>query len=254
MDLAISKARRAGIGAVALARCNHIGRLGEYVERAAEAGFIGTVTVGGGSRGSGNAFPPGGAERALGTNPIAYGIPTGDGPPCIIDFATTVVAEGKIQVARSKGEMLPAGCIVDREGRPSVDPADFYGGGSLLHFGGHKGYGLSLLTALLGGLSGGLSVEPWRMSGVFIQAIDVGAFQDPDDYRATAAAFLNGVKSVRLADGAREILVPGEPERRSRAHRRENGIEVPDTVWAQLRECAGKLGLETAPEPDLRDS
>jgi uncharacterized oxidoreductase len=243
MDLAMAKACAAGIGAVSMTRCNHIGRLGEFVEQAAREGFAGIVMLGSGSKGSGNAFPPGGAERALGTNPMAFAVPTGDGPPFVIDVATTVVAEGKIQVARSKDATLPPGCIVDKQGRPSVHPADFYDGGSLLYFGGYKGYGLSLLTCLLGGLSGGFSLEPWRMGGVFIQAIDVGAFLSVDDYRDAAAAFLNGIKSVALADGASEILVPGEPEQRSRAARLADGIDIPDTIWSQLQQCGEKLGV-----------
>jgi hydroxycarboxylate dehydrogenase B len=243
MELAMAKARAAGIGAVTLAHCNHIGRLGEFVEQAARAGLIGFVTTGGGSRGSGGAFPPGGTERALGTNPIAFAVPTGDGPPFVIDLATTVVAEGKLQVARSKGETVPPGCLVDRDGRPSVQPADYYDGGSLLHFGGYKGYALSLLVCLLGGLSGGFSVAPWRMNGVFLQAIDVAAFQDPAEHRTAAAAFLDGIKSIPLAAGATEILVPGEPEQRNRVHRRTHGIEIPDTIWTQLQECAAKLNV-----------
>src|SRR5205807_8659423 len=91
MDLAMAKAREAGIGAVTLFRGNHIGRLGAFVERAARAGFIGMVFSGTGSKAEGGAFPPGGAQRVLGTNPMAFAIPTGDGPPLVIDFATTVV-------------------------------------------------------------------------------------------------------------------------------------------------------------------
>jgi LDH2 family malate/lactate/ureidoglycolate dehydrogenase len=243
MDLAMAKAREAGIGAVTLLRSNHIGRLGAFVERAAGAGCIGLVTTGSGARNSGCAFPPGGTERVLGTNPMAFGVPTGDGPPFVIDFATTVVAEGKIQVARSKGAPLPPNCILDKQGRPSIQPSDFYDGGSLLYAGGHKGYGLSLLTALLSGLSGAYSVEPWRMGGVFVQAIDVSAFQAPEEYRAAAAALLNGVKSVGRAEGVDEILVPGEPEQRSRADRLSHGVEIPDTVWSQVLACAEKLGV-----------
>jgi uncharacterized oxidoreductase len=247
MDLAMAKARATGVGAVTMFQCNHIGRLGEFVEQAARAGCIGIVMYGSGGSRAGNAFPPGGAERILGTNPMAFGAPAGDAAPLVIDFATTVVAEGKIQVARSKGESVPPGCIVDRQGRPTTQPADFYDGGSLLHFGGHKGYALSLLTCLLGGLSGAFTLDPWRMSGVFIQAIDVAAFQCPESYQAAAAAFLDGVRAVPRAEGVSEILVPGDPEVRSRAHRRTHGIEVPDTIWSQIQQCAAKLGVAQEP-------
>ena len=184
MALAIEQARGAAVCCASLVRTGHIGRLGEYAEQAARAGCIGIVTVGWGQTGSGSTTPYGGARGAFGTNPIAFGVPTGDDVPFIVDYATSMVAEGKLRVARSKGEDLPEGYIVDRHGVPSVKPEDFYDGGFLLPFGNHKGYALSMLTCLLGGLSGRFDVERGTMGGAYLQVIDVAAFHTPGSLSA----------------------------------------------------------------------
>src|SRR5687767_2088944 len=148
MDVAIKKASETGMGGVAVRRCNHIGRLGHYSEEAASRGFIAFVSYGSAGPSSGHSAPFGGAQRHFGTNPISFGIPSKETTPVVVDFATTVVAEGKLQVARAKHAPLPPGCIVDKDGQPSTDAEDFYAGGMILPMGGHKGYALSLVTAL----------------------------------------------------------------------------------------------------------
>ena len=227
-----------------IAHCTHIGRLGEYAEQAAADGFIGIVTVGGGGRGGGSAAPFGGSIKALGTNPIAVGVPTGDATPFILDFATTMIANGKIIVARNKGAKLPEGCIVDKHGNPSIEPDDYLSGGSLLIFGGHKGYALSLMTCLFGGLIGAFDPKTQRLGGTFLQAIDVRAFVPVFEYQNNVRCFLDGIKSIPPAPGFSEVLVPGEPERRAKEERLRKGIELPETVVSQLRECAEKFSLE----------
>src|SRR5207253_11239663 len=127
-----------------------------WSSEAAGQDVIAMVVVGGGGAspgrmGRGAAAPFGGAEPAFSTNPISIGMPGGETPDMLIDFATTVVAEGKIQVARAKGAELPPGCIVDKNGKPSVNPNDLYEGGSLLPFGGHKGYALAMFVEMLCG-------------------------------------------------------------------------------------------------------
>ena len=146
LDVALKHAARYGIGAAALRRCTHVGRLGHYPEVAAERGYISLLTVGYAGPGVGGMAPFGGARRQFGTNPWALGIPVDSQPPVIADFATTVVAEGKLQVARAKGEPLPPGYIVDAQGNPSTNVHDFYDGGMLLPMGGH------------------IRVLPWRSS------------------------------------------------------------------------------------------
>ena len=242
MERAIEKAKTADNSAVSFVNTGHIGRLGEYAEQAARAGCIGIITFGGGSRGRGGTVPFGGARGALGTNPIAVGVPTGDDSPFIIDFATSMIAGGKISVAQSLGIDLPEGCIVDKHGNPSVKTADFSDGGSLLTFGGHKGYAFSLLTCLLAGLSGIFDIENASMgSSTLMQVININAFTPVEPYQQGVRAFLDGIKAIPPAPGFDEVLVPGDFESRSRSQRLANGINVPDTIYSQLQAWAEKL-------------
>lgn len=247
-DMAVEKARDAGACSVSFTRIGHMGRLGEYAEAAARAGCIGLITYGSGAKNSGSTVPFGGLNAALGTNPIAVGIPTGDDTPFVIDIATSTVAEGKLQVARSKGVDLPPGLIVDRHGVPSVKPGDFYDGGHLLPFGGHKGYALSLLVCLLGGLSGVFDGEKAGMGGMFIQVIPISALTSLDAYRRNVRAFLDGMKSVPPAPGYEEVLVPGDFERRNRVERLAGGVELPEAIVGQIRECAERLNVPVGGE------
>ena len=248
MILAIDKAKQADMCGVSFVRTGHIGRVGEYAEMAARAGCIGMITVGIGTTAGGATVPFGGAQGVLDTNPIAVGVPTGDGVPFILDFATSIVAEGKIQVARSRNVDLPEGYILDKAGRPSVTPADFYDGGYLLPFGGHKGYALSLLICLLGGLSGTFEVDQPSMSGVFMQVINIAAFTPLAAYQQAVRALLDDIKQTPPAAGFDEVLVPGDVEQRSRTHRLANGIEIPDTIYEQLQDWASKLNVALSDE------
>ncbi len=243
MGLAIKKAKETGIACVSLRNYSHIGRLGEYVEQAAAAGCIGIITLGEGGRGVGPAAPYGGTETRLLTNPFTIGAPAGDGTPFVSDFATTVVANGKIRVAREEERHLPPGAIVDKNHAPSVSPDDWFDGGQSVIFGGHKGYALSLATCLLGGLTGNFDAERDRMHGVFLAAIDVEAFLPADEYAGNARAFLNAVTDNPPAEGFDAVLTPGEPERHSRADKLANGIDVPIAVWRQLADAAAKVGV-----------
>ncbi len=243
MARAIEKARQADVCCVSLTRLNHIGRLGEYAEQAARAGCIGIVTWGSAEPGQETTVPFGGAKGALGTNPIAAGVPAGDRPPFVLDYATSVIAVGKIHVARSQGVTLPDGCLIDKHGRPSVWPEDFYDGGYVLPSGGHKGYALSLLISLLGGLSGQFDVRRGVMEGAFMLVLSVAAFLPPGDYQRAVGAVLDGIKATPPAQGFSEVLTPGEPEQRSRLQRLAEGIEVPGTIWQQIAESAQRIGV-----------
>jgi len=191
----------------------------------------------------GPAAPFGGTEPALLTNPFTIGAPTGDDTPFVSDFATTVVANGKIRVAREEGADLPPGAIVDKHHQPSVDPDDWFDGGQSVIFGGHKGYALSLATCLLGGLTGNFDPARRRMGGVFLAAISVEAFQPLGEYSGNVRGFLDGITANPPAEGFDEVLAPGEPEKQSRDEKLANGIDVPDAVWRQLGEGAAKLGV-----------
>ncbi|MDQ3702816.1 MAG: Ldh family oxidoreductase [Chloroflexota bacterium] len=242
LDVAIEKATKNGVGAASVRRCNHIGRLGDYSETAAERGYIAIVTYGSAGPNSGHAAPFGGAARHLGTNPWSIGIPGADVEPVIVDFATTVVAEGKIQVARAKHAPLPAGSIVDKEGQPSTEAEDFYAGGMILPMGGHKGYGLSLVAALIGaGLTAEEPATQGRGGGVFVLAINPRAFGESDVYGATIDNLAGAVKAVSPAPGFSEVMLPGGPEGKSRAERQKAGVPVPGDTWDALAATARRL-------------
>lgn len=243
MALAIAKARQSKISCVTFTRINHIGRLGEYAEDAARAGCLGITTVGNGSRDFGRTAPYGGAQYRLGTNPIAVGVPTGDAFPFVLDFATSIVAEGKIQVARSKGLDMPPGYLFDKQGQPTVKTADFYDGGCMVPFGLHKGYALSLFICLLGGLGAPFDPEKAAMGGCYMQVLNIDAFTPLADYQRNVRMFLDAMKATPLAPGFDEVLVPGEFEERNRRQRLANGVEIPETILGQLQQWADKLGV-----------
>ena len=244
-DLAIRKAQESQTATIGCVQCNHVGRLGEYAEIVARAGLLAMATVGG-FAGSGAVAPFGGAGRALGTNPISFGVPADQHPPVIVDFATSMVAEGKLQVARAKHSAIPEGWILDKEGRPSTDAEDFYAGGMLLPFGGHKGYALSLVAEILGGSLAG--VEAYRDerqgAGFFIWVVDPSAFRPLADFDASVDRLLDKVKAVPPAEGFSEVLAPGEPEIRSRSRRAVEGVPVAEDTWERLRATAAELGTE----------
>ena len=246
---AIKKAKTGRTCFATLIRTGHIGRVGEYAQEAAEAGCIGMITVGGGSKGGGRILPFGGAVGALGTNPIAIGVPTGDDSPFLIDFATSMIANGKTYVADSENRDLPEGCVVDKHGNPTVKTAEYRDGGHLLAFGRHKGYALSLFVCLLGGLAGTFNVETGQMGGLYMQVIDVNAFGPLEAYQKGVRAFLDNIKSVPPAPGVDEVLVPGDFEVNTRTRRLTDGIDVPDTIYQELQACAEEWGV---PLPQAR--
>jgi uncharacterized oxidoreductase len=258
-DHAVAIARRQGVAAGVVRHATHIGRLGHYTERAAEQGCVSIVTVGVAGPGVGMVVPFGGVERFLGTNPWSFGVPADGRPPLIFDAATSAVAEGKVRVARSKGGQVPAGAIVDASGKPTTDPEKLYDGGGLLPVGGwagHKGYGLSLASALIGGLAmiedseptmagaSGLPAAPGRTAGVFLVVVDPGHFGDAGAYREMVTVTMNAVKDVRPEDGVDRVLVPGEPEALMRERRTSEGIALPERTREELDEIGDRFGVK----------
>jgi hydroxycarboxylate dehydrogenase B len=254
-------ARRHGIAAAAVRHSTHAGRLGEYTERLAAEGMVGIVTLGLAGPGSGRVAPFGGAAPFLGTNPWSVGVPAEGRPPLVFDAATSSTAEGKVRLARAKGVPVAPGLIRDAAGRPTVDPEQLYAGGTLTVMGGdvagHKGHGLSLAAALIGGLAMIADPDPtaagcmrrpesWgvRVAGVFVVAVDPGAFGEADAYRRQVAAVLDSLEQVPAAPGAAGVLVPGDVERRTSERRASEGIPVPEAIWADLAAIAGRFGVD----------
>jgi uncharacterized oxidoreductase len=214
---------------------------------AAEQGFMGLMICNGLSRG-GIVAPLGGVGRALGTNPIAWAVPGVDGRPVFLDYATSVCAQGKIQVAADKGEELPDGWLLDKHGQPTRNPHDQFDGGVMLPIGGHKGYALSVLIELLAGtLSGNTpSLLPGyqRAQGAMLIAANIGAFRPPEEFRQIATEFSGLIKRTPRAADCDEILLPGEPEWRSKEEREREGIPLPEKTWERLGETAASVGLD----------
>jgi len=242
MEVALNKATSGSIGAVGAIHCNHVGRLGEYAAMAADRGMIGlamanVVPVG---------TPYGGKARAMGTNPIAFAVPAGRRPTVVGDISTTVMAEGKVRVARDKHERLPLGVILDRDGNPTTDPNDFYAGGMLQYFGGHKGYGLAILVeTLAGALTGAYSyTDRGRGHGIFMLAVSPAGFDEPAAIQERVDRLFSRIKTVPPAPGAREVLLPGEHGASVKEARLVAGIPLPDDTWEALRTLAVDLGLD----------
>jgi len=247
IEIAVAKARAQGLSAVGCFRTNHIGRLADYAELAAAQGFIAMLWVNSPTRQS--VVPLGGIARRLSTNPHAVAVPGRRGPALSLDMATSVVAQGKLRVKRNRREPAPPGWLIDAEGQPATDVEAFFGEppGALLPLGEHKGYGLSLVVEILGGILSGTGAsgpEPGpARNGVFMLCLDVARFLPLDKFYAEVERLIVHVKSSPKARGVAEILVPGEPEERMEAERRTHGIFVEEETWSQIQAVAQELGV-----------
>ena len=242
----IGKARGNSVAVVGLKHSGHVGRLGEWVGLAADEGLIALAFANGG-RAGGLVAPFGGAERRMGTNPIAVAIPLKDRPAMMLDFATSAVAEGKVRVALNSGKPIPEGWALDKHGEPTENPADVYDGGMLLPAAGHKGFGLALLTDYLGGIltgAGGPGIPGSILgNGVLFILLNISYFRPVDEFFADGEHIASRIKSTRPAPGFEEVLMPGEPEARSADSRQRNGIPLDDNTWSQIVEAAEKLDV-----------
>jgi LDH2 family malate/lactate/ureidoglycolate dehydrogenase len=244
----IGLAREFGIAIGTVERCFHVGRVAPYVETIARAGMIGIAMAN-----AGPAVAPYGARtRVMGTNPIAWAVPGADEDhPIALDVATAQIAEGKVRVARNKGVPVPPGTIVNLDGAPSVDPNDFYDGGALMAFGGHKGSGFSILAQLLGRGLAGMTQERLKThrggNGPVVIVIDPARFGPLEIFREVVAEEAERVRTATPAEGFTEVLMPGDLEVREQARREAEGCVVDDTTWNALVSEARRFGLS---EPD----
>jgi uncharacterized oxidoreductase len=191
--------------------------------------------------------PFGGAERLLGTNPIAAALPIGDDSPIVLDFATGAVAEGKVRVARNRGKSIPEGWILNNSGLPTTNPADLYDGGMLLPAATHKGYALGLLVDFMAGLltGGGTPVlgNYTPGNGVLFIVLDIAAFRSPQEYDTESQAVAKRVKATKPAPGFERVMLPGEPEQNTAKERKSQGIQIDDATWKLLTEDAAALNV-----------
>ena len=248
MSMAVDRALQHTIGAVAVHRSGHIGRLGDFPAIAAEQDCIGILMLNGGGR---FAAPFGGTGRRLPPNPIAIGVPTADGPPMTLDITTSVVAGGKVDICRVRKQSVPEGWLVDPHGNTVTDPEVFYAGdAAMLPLGGpagHKGYGLSMMIdAIAGGLSwAGCSTEaPTRGgSGFLALAIKIESFADVDEFKSEVRNLIDWVKSSPTMPGVDKVYVPGEIEMETRRNRVSEGVFVEEATWSEICSVAEELGV-----------
>jgi uncharacterized oxidoreductase len=251
MAIGLAKAKKTGVAVVALRHSSHLGRIGDWAELCAEAGYASVHFVN--VVGAGAIVAPfGGGDRRISTNPFAAGMPVEGGEPIILDMATSKLAEGKVLVAKNKGVEVVDGALIDGNRRPTRDPNKLYDepAGALLPFGEHKGYGLAVFCDLLAGvLSGGQTNHPAvPIKGRVLNNM-LSIILDPAPGGDAAAAsrevetFISWLKTSLPLEPGGEVLVPGDPERRARQARR-NGVPLDDTTWANILATAVALGLD----------
>lgn len=247
-DRAMALAAESGVATAVAVHCTHAGRLGHYVERAAERGFLAVGYCNSGRHGHWVA-PFGGREGRLATNPLAYALPTRTHGIVVSDFSTAAIPEGKIRILQQEGRPAPAGCIVDAQGLPTVDPDAFYGPprGAIQPFGGaagYRGFALGLLVEVMGGLLGGQStIEPSPGNGVSLTVYDPSHFGGRDRFVDLTEEMAGYLKSCPPAADVSEVLLPGEVEQRRRIAAARDGLSIGDTIRQDIVACARKHGV-----------
>jgi uncharacterized oxidoreductase len=253
MTLGIERARRHGVCVLTVRDSFHLCRIGAWAEQCAAAGMVSMHYVNVLGRRP-IVAPFRGSDARYGTNPYTCVLPgTDNNPPVLLDMATSLVAVGKVRVARNKGERVKPGALIDSEGSPTTDPNVMYTQpyGAVLPFGEHKGYGMALMSEMLAGvLSGGDTMrrDTAREKDVAINnmlaiVFDPARFVDGGRYGAEVDATIADVKASPPQDPAAPVLMPGDPERASRAERGANGIPIDDATWDELLTAAESVGL-----------
>lgn len=262
VDVGISKSRQYGVSVIALRNSGHLGRIGDWAERAAECGLISIHLAN--VRGSHLVAPFGAKDRRLSTSPFCVGVPIAGEVPIILDFATSAVAEGKALLALKNSHNLPDETFIDEDGQLSGDPVNLYGcqqegvianansgPGALRAFGEHKGSGLGFIIEILAGaLTGsGLpteSVDPANRrvwNGMLSIYMSPDYFRQNDVFSSDVRSFVEFVKSSRPTDSECEVLIPGDTEIKTMKKRLENGLPFSQSHWHEIEAVAVSLGV-----------
>ena len=245
--LGIAKAAKSGLAMIGLRNCGHLGRVGDWAEMAAAERQVSLHFLN--TSGAQRVAPFGGSDRRLSTNPISIGIPLDGADPVIVDVTTSTVAEGKLMVAANKGEHVPDGWIIDRDGEPTNDPKAFYDGGALLTVGAHKGSGLSIITDLLAGaVSTGRSSDPDDVvlrNNMLSIYIDPAVYAPDGSVMTEARRFVDWVKASPPLRAGEPVLAPGEIERRTRRARMRDGVPIDDKTLEDLIAAAESVGISS---------
>ena len=257
--LGIARAQQHGIAVVGLRNAGHIGRVGDYAETAIRAGLISIHFVN--VAGSVLVAPFGGTERRFSTAPFSVGVPL-PGRPLVLDFATSLVAEGKVLVASNGGKPLPADALIEPDGRLSGDPHTLYGpydqigprnpsngAGAIRAFGEHKGSGLAFMCEMLagaltgGGTSGPVGERGRIANGMFSVYVSPSHFGTQAEFEATGRAYVDWVMQCAPADPAHPVLAPGDKEAALRAERLAKGVPLQPDTWEGILQVARNLGI-----------
>lgn len=249
-EKAIEKAKGVGVAWVGVKWSNHAGPASLYASMPIAHDMIGLYLA----VGNANHLPPwGGIDMLLSTNPIAVGVPAGAEAPIVLDMATTVAAYGKVKTAAQRGETMPEGWMIDREGQPLTDPrrAD---DGFLLPIGGYKGYGLALVFGLLAGTLNGAAMgrdvvdfnhddaTPTN-TGHAIVAISLSAFGDVAGFKQRVDTLIRDLRASKRLPGVDAVRLPGEQSHAKREERMRLGIPLPDPLLKSLNQLAAGLGI-----------
>ncbi|HEX4411011.1 MAG TPA: Ldh family oxidoreductase [Xanthobacteraceae bacterium] len=249
-ELAIEKARTTGIGWVGARMSNHAGPAALYVTMPLAHDMIGLYFA----VGSSNHLPPwGGSQSLLGTNPMAIAVPALEEPPVVLDMSPTVAAYGKVRLKAQRGEQMPVGWMIDREGKPLTDPkrADE---GHLLPIGDYKGYGLSLIIGILAGALNraalGSDVVDFTKeagkatnTGQAIAALDIGAFMPAAEFKRAIDQVIRDIRNSHRLPGVDRIWLPGEQSHTKLTDRRAHGVPMPKALRDSLDGVARDLGV-----------
>jgi LDH2 family malate/lactate/ureidoglycolate dehydrogenase len=249
-EIAIAKAKTAGVAWVGAQWSNHAGPASLYASMPIEHDMIGLYLA----VGSANHLPPwGGLDMLLSTNPLAVGVPAGEEAPIVLDMATTVAAYGKVKTKAQRGETMPVGWMMDREGRPLTDPKRA-NEGFLLPIGDYKGYGLALIIGLLAGTLNraamGKEVVDFNAddttptnTGHAIVAISIEAFGGVDEFKRSVDVLARDLRASKRLPGVDRVWLPGEQSHAKRADRLLNGVPMPAALLASLKQLAAQLEI-----------
>lgn len=249
-EIAIAKAKESGVGWVGARMSNHAGPAALYTMMPLAHDMIGLYFA----VGSNNHLPPwGGAESLLGTNPIAVAVPGLEEPPVVMDMAPTVSAYGKVRLKASRGEPMPVGWMIDKQGKPLTDPkrADE---GHLLPIGDYKGYALSLIIGLLAGALNRAAIgrdifdfnkELGRATntGQSVVALSIDAFVPATEFKRSVDAMVRTLRASPRLPGVERIWLPGEQSHVKRLDRMKSGIPLPPSLKKSLDALAKELGI-----------
>jgi len=253
MKQSIRLARQHGVGIATVRNSNHTGPGSFYVMQASDQGLIGVSA----SNSPVSMAVWGSRGRALGTNPLSVSVPAGRHDAIVVDMSSSVVARGKIVEASKRGDPIPEGWALDKDGKPTTDSVEAEAG-VVLPFAGAKGSAIAILVDVLAGVLSGAAYgsliqnlyaefEQPQNNGQFTMAIDVSAFMPPAMFSDRIDGFIDLMKAAPVAEGVSEVLVPGEPETRNHKKHLRTGVPLPENVVADIRAVAETVDLALPP-------